>query len=96
MGNGGRITDGGLSASEQQVKEAGEVKGNGCGVMGGKGGGFGKGLIVPRTRTTSLFFLRGAASFTLPVSEINRAEPGEPPGRRARWLRITAASLLLL
>lgn len=38
MGNGGRITDGGLSASEQQVKEeAGEVKGNGCGVMGGKG-----------------------------------------------------------
>lgn len=31
MGNEGRITDGGLSSSEQQVKEAGEVKGDGCG-----------------------------------------------------------------
>lgn len=31
MRNEGRITDGGLSASEQQVKEAGEVKGDGCG-----------------------------------------------------------------
>lgn len=55
--------------------------------------GFEKRPILPRT--TCLFFsLRGATSFILTVSELNRAKPQESPELRARLPHTTAASLL--